>query len=734
MKRPSNNTSPSNLKPPTSPRDLTPPTSPRHVQQTNTQTTQSITEQPSTTPPQLFQRTPVDRNILFPSGSTNNPNLQPLDPFFNHGFIPLLPMYDPNKSQSGLTDHLYTQLVDPLSRQDFETAMRIAGVNSIEKFYDLVDYRKKTLLMFAAKLGHTEVIKALLSKSSNPDSFICMKDELGLTALMHASTFGHIESIKVLLSSVSDRDAMVCMKDANGMNSLMLAISNGHYESVKVLLEGVRNPEQLIFMQNNNNETALMPINDFNRYSGSRIFSSLLPKDGITGETGDSFQANLIKTLLSFVNDRDAFVCMKDSNGLTALMHAIKGRNPESVKVLLANVKNPEQLIYMKDSNGWTALMHAADLHDYETIKILLDRVSNQEQLILMKSNDNKTILMLALGYGYSGTYRYTYDKDFNETSESTEQKFIYQIASIKALLSGVTDKEALICKQDADGKTLLMHLRMDNVELIKFLLNSVNNPDELLTMKDSKGKNVLMYAASSGNAKSIEVILSVVKNPEAFATMRDSEGMTALMYAICEDQTDSTKAILSNVKNADELAFMKDKDDYNALMLAAIYCQEFTITVVLDYVKNPIDYIYYSMDDGTTALMLGAKAEYYDLFDDDISNKMTAILEKVKKVRDLDSLIFMKDSQGMNAFMFALEENNITPALTLLDSTTDILRLFTEKNNDQRTAIDLFYTENIDSLCDALIERVEHLQLSDHSEDLVTVMRLLQQRRNRFH
>jgi hypothetical protein len=124
MKRPSNNTSPSNLTPPTSPRDLTPPisprnstlpTSPQQLQQQNTQTTLSITEEPSTTPPQFFQRPPVDRNNLFLSGSTNNPSLHLTDHLFNHGFIPTMLMYEINKFQSGLTDHLFLQLVYPLS-------------------------------------------------------------------------------------------------------------------------------------------------------------------------------------------------------------------------------------------------------------------------------------------------------------------------------------------------------------------------------------------------------------------------------------------------------------------------------------------------------------------------------------------------------------------------------------------------------------------------------------------
>jgi ankyrin repeat protein len=760
MKRPSNNTSPSNLTPPTSPRDLTPPisprdstspTSPRQIQQPNTQITLSNTEEPSTTPPQFFQRPPVDRNNLFLSGSTNNPSLQLTDPFFNNCFMPSMLMYDTNKFQSGLTDDLFMQLVDPLSRRDFETAICIAGVNSIEEFYDLVDYRKKTLLMIAAKSGHTEVIKALLSKSNNPDSFICMKDESDRTALMYAATFGTVESIKVLLSYVSDRDTLVCMKDCTGMNALMFAISNGYYESVKVLLEGISNPEQLIFLQNNNNETALMLTNDLNRDDRSHNFSYFLPEDGIW-ETEDLFQAKIIKNLLSFVNDRDKFICMKDSNGSTALIHAAKGHNPESVKALLANVKNREQLICMKDLNGWTALMYAAHFHDYVSIKNLLEGVSDPEQLIFMENNDNETAMTLAM----ETRNRYVSFSDESEDYDEQELEGLHKaktirVETIKALLSVVKDKDAFICEQDADGKTMLLHtLHLDSAELIKFLLESVNNSDELLSMKDAQGKNLLMHAASSGKAKSIEVILSVVKNPEAFAMIRDSEGMTALTHAIISGETKSIEAILRNVNNPDQLAFMKNQKGYNALMLEAIVGGYYTTLALLNHVKNPAELIYSTDSKGNTALMLCCANQSIENID---SNSITAMLEKTKEIRDpyykfsltyskgkksyiplkLDYLIFIKNTKWMNAFTIALDGNNVGAALTLLNSTTDILRLFTEKNLKKRTAIDLFHKEYGAEMCDALIERVEQLQLLNNSEDLVIVMSLLRERKARY-
>ena len=442
---------------------------------------------------------------------------------------------------------------------------------------------------------------------------------------------------------------------------------------------------------------------------------------------------------------------LTDAYRRTLLMFAGMRGDVELIKILLSSANNPDVLASMKDANGMSALMHAIKWPKPKPIKALLDNVKNPEQLIFMKNDENKAALRLAIEQSVVSDFYGDYEIIIRHHREMLEMENKYKAESSKVLLSYVSDKDALICKQDVDGREMLSYaLRMDNAELLKILLDSVDNPEELLTMQDSQGKNLLMDAASQGRPKSIEVILKSVKNPEAYATIRDSEGLTALMHAIVKCHPTSLKAILSNVNNPDQLAFMKDNDDYNALMLAGIFVENETFTVLLDHVKNPTELIYSSKPNGTTALMLFI---IYSFIDDIDSNPITIMLDKLKKVRDPnqrmsltyskgknayipldpDSLIFMKDSRGMNAFMLAVNENHIRAAILLLKLTTDKLSLFNENNNDQRTALDLFDNEHGERMCDALIERVEHLQLSDHSEDLVIVLRLLQERKARF-
>jgi ankyrin repeat protein len=258
--------------------------------------------------------------------------------------------------------------------------------------------------------------------------------------------------------------------------------------------------------------------------------------------------------------------------------------------------------------------------------------------------------------------------------------------------------------------------------------------------MIDSQGMNLLMHAASQGKAKSIDVILRSVKNPGAFAMMKDSEGRTALMHAISHNHLKSIKAILSNVGNADELAFMKNKDDYNALMQAVLHGSYETITTLLDHVKNPIELIYSSSSNGRTALMLAAKDHYLPHYE---PNVITAILENAKKIRDpyyrmspkykkgknayifldLDNLIYMKDSKGMNAFMFAMKNGIPHAILPFLILATDKLGLFDKKNNDQKNVLDFIDEE----LCNDLIRDLGSKKISMKLHDVDDVLSLLE-------
>jgi ankyrin repeat protein len=300
---------------------------------------------------------------------------------------------------------------------------------------------------------------------------------------------------------------------------------------------------------------------------------------------------------------------------------------------------------------------------------------------------------------------------------------------TINILLSGVNNPDTLVCMKDENGFTALMlAVSYRQTQSIKALLSGVNFPDAIVRQKNNYGEHALTIAAFENKFTIINLILSAVKNPEELACMRDGEDHTALMYAASFDHHESVTAILSSVSNTKELALMKSPDGYNALMLAAMSGSSQTIQALLDHVKNPNELIFSFSNERTTALMLCVfnikRKKNMTISENDIySNKITAILNKVKKVQDINSLISLKDTNGMNAFMLAVEANNLVPALTLLVWSTDKVALFKEKNAEDKTVLD-FITKN---MCDSLIEVAGELKISKDLKDVDEVLLLLQ-------
>jgi hypothetical protein len=66
------------------------------------------------------------------------------------------------------------------------------------------------------------------------DNSVVIAIDQGFTALMHAARKGHLEVIKALLTAQANVDAQ---HNTRGLTAIMYAAINGHHEIVKVLLE-----------------------------------------------------------------------------------------------------------------------------------------------------------------------------------------------------------------------------------------------------------------------------------------------------------------------------------------------------------------------------------------------------------------------------------------------------------------------------------------------------------------
>eukprot|EP00611_Tribonema_gayanum_P010743 TRINITY_DN2082_c0_g1_i2.p1 TRINITY_DN2082_c0_g1~~TRINITY_DN2082_c0_g1_i2.p1 ORF type:complete len:185 (+),score=42.06 TRINITY_DN2082_c0_g1_i2:142-696(+) len=86
-----------------------------------------------------------------------------------------------------------------------------------------------TPLVFAARLGHAEVVKLLLDRGAYVDA----ATDVGDTALLLASKWGHADICSLLL----DRGASLTVRNRAGFGPLLAAVSEEHAPVVEVLLK-----------------------------------------------------------------------------------------------------------------------------------------------------------------------------------------------------------------------------------------------------------------------------------------------------------------------------------------------------------------------------------------------------------------------------------------------------------------------------------------------------------------
>lgn len=111
------------------------------------------------------------------------------------------------------------------------------------------DEHKVTTLLQASHRGMSDVVRALLSKSSKKEWVDSDSDE-NITPLIAASSEGHDDIVRMLINAKADVDK----KDKDETTSLMAASARGHTDIVQLLLEAGASVNE----QNVDGHTALM--------------------------------------------------------------------------------------------------------------------------------------------------------------------------------------------------------------------------------------------------------------------------------------------------------------------------------------------------------------------------------------------------------------------------------------------------------------------------------------------
>ena len=184
----------------------------------------------------------------------------------------------------------------------------------------------RTVLIYAARDGHTEVVKLLIDNGADLNH----KNNGGVTALRTAAREGRTEVVKLLIDNGADMN----IKDVDGWTALMHAAWNGSTEVVKFLIDNGADLNH----KNNGGGTALIYAS---RYGYTEVVKLFI--------------------------DNGADQNIKDRYGQTALMHAAWNGSTEVVKFLIDNGAD----LNHKNNGGWTALMYASRYGHTEIINIL---------------------------------------------------------------------------------------------------------------------------------------------------------------------------------------------------------------------------------------------------------------------------------------------------------------------------------------------------------------------------
>ena len=353
----------------------------------------------------------------------------------------------------------------------------------------------------------------------------------GELQLLHVMCCVNIMS--VVRALIERYGAPVNLKDSMGNTPLTIAVMYGHEMLAKYLLSRA-NVE--INSQNRKGETALhisilyqhMIASGRESLTDIRELSRLVAPYGATQETIAS-GGNAMMLLLSHPG---IDVHVKDTNGWTASMFAVRCGNESAVRHLLIR----EELDIKSSSNGPTAVKLAAAVAEAKMRNFLL---SHQ---IISENIPSHIPLMIAIIKSDAQTAQYlilngAINLNLMDVKGQTALHYTVKYGSEEILGMLLARSNVDVNAKDDWGLTPLMIAsrrakgRMMNMLLGHTAIN-VNVPD-------ANGKTVLHHAASDAHTTHVEQLLNF---HEVNILARDSQSMTALQQCV---RTECTRILI---------------------------------------------------------------------------------------------------------------------------------------------------------------------------------------------
>uniref|UniRef100_A0A0N4ZQ68 ANK_REP_REGION domain-containing protein n=1 Tax=Parastrongyloides trichosuri TaxID=131310 RepID=A0A0N4ZQ68_PARTI len=351
----------------------------------------------------------------------------------------------------------------------------------------------ETLLIVAARCGHTDIVRKLVE-----DSDIDETDNEGWSALLNASQNGYTEICDILLQN----GGSIELSDLMGWTPLMWAVYNNHIDTVKLLLENKAHPNVV------DEEDGLTPLILASGRGYEEIVTYLL-KYGGTTNTSDKFGSTpliwaarkgyygIVERLLNHGCEIDAI----GMHGSTALILATRGNFVQVVEKLLARDPN----VNVCDYNGHSALATASREGYCDIVELLIQSGA----FVNLVDRYGNSILASAVRSGNTNIVRLLLDKYADVNAKDSENRTPLHLAIDKSYIDMVAlilEKKPNLEVKNKQGETPLFRaVKTRHVAITQLLLNA----GAKVSCVDNYNDNPLHLAIKARSQRLTKLLLS---------------------------------------------------------------------------------------------------------------------------------------------------------------------------------------------------------------------------------
>lgn len=238
------------------------------------------------------------------------------------------------------------------------------------------DITGKTPLSWAAKSGHTEVVKLLLEQ---PDVLVDSRDCQGWTPFSLATFYGHLNIVEILLRRQDVNINATADREGTPLN---LAVSQGHVDIVKLLLD---RPEVSVepppFEGWSQNKFSL--LESAIQLQASEMLEVLMEHAYIRGDPSAYSEDDLLlhaaergtaEQMRYILSTTKADPNTEGFNGWTPLGRAVRNKRTDAVETVRILLNQVNIRTDSKDHDGRTPLSYAAECGSLKIVEALLQR------------------------------------------------------------------------------------------------------------------------------------------------------------------------------------------------------------------------------------------------------------------------------------------------------------------------------------------------------------------------